>query len=120
MKPSTWVLIFWSALIAVLLAVELAEITHLFTLPIQSAIGDPLAFVFALVFTTIFALVGAIFIGIYFSARILRGSGFTPFEEEMLRMRVDLRELKGTVEEIRAAQRSALDPPPDRPKGGAS
>jgi hypothetical protein len=117
-RPSTWVLIFWSALIAVLLVVELAEITHVFTLPIQSAIGDPLAFVFALVFTTILALVGAIFIGIYFSARILRGSGFTPFEEEMLRMRVDLRELKATVEEIRAAQPPPADPPSDRPKGG--
>jgi hypothetical protein len=115
-RPSSWVLIFWSALIAVLLVVELAEITHLFTLPIQSAIGDPLAFVFALVFTTIFALIGAIFIGIYFSARILRGSGFTPFEEEMLHMRVELRELKSTVEEIRAAQQTGPNPP----KGGAS
>ncbi len=119
MKPSTWVLVFWSVLIAVLLVVELAEITHLFTLPIELAIGDPLAFVFALVFTTILALVGAIFIGIYFSARILRGSGFTPFEEEMLRMRVDLRELKSTVEEIRAEQRAGADPGPDRPKRGA-
>jgi hypothetical protein len=117
-RPSTWVLVFWSALIAVLLVVELAEITHLFTLPIQSAIGDPLAFVFALVFTTIFALVGAIFIGIYFSARILRGSGFTPFEEEMLRMRVELRDLKTTVEEIRATQRNGADPPPVPPKEG--
>jgi hypothetical protein len=115
-RPSTWVLVFWSVLIAVLLVAEVAEITHLFTLPIQSAIGDPLAFVFALVFTTIFALVGAIFIGIYFSARILRGSGFTPFEEEMLRMRVELRELKSTVEEIRATQEGGAD----RPKGGAS
>jgi hypothetical protein len=114
-KPSTWVLVFWSILIVVLLVVELAEITHLFTLPIQSAIGDPLAFVFALVFTTIFALVGAIFIGIYFSARILRGSGFTPFEEEMLHMRVELRDLKATVEELRDQQRSGSGPP----KGGA-
>jgi hypothetical protein len=119
-RPSTWVLVFWSVLIVVLLVVELAEITHLFTLPIQSAIGDPLAFVFALVFTTIFALVGAIFIGIYFSARILRGSGFTPFEEEMLRMRVDLRDLKATVEELRDGQVGGTAPPTNPPKGGAS
>jgi hypothetical protein len=114
-KPSTWVLVFWSALIVGLVVVEVAEITHLFVLPIQSAIGDPLAFVFALVFTTIFALVGAIFIGIYFSARILRGTGFTPFEEEMLRMRVDLRDLKGTVDELKASLPRA---PADPPKGG--
>jgi hypothetical protein len=117
-KPSTWVLIFWSALIVVLLLVELAEITHRFTLPIQSAIGDPLAFVFALVFTTIFALVGAIFLGIYVSARILRGGGFTPFEEEMLRMRVDLRDLKASVAEIRAAQARPAEPMPPPPKEG--
>ncbi|HTW76170.1 MAG TPA: hypothetical protein VMG14_00185 [Thermoplasmata archaeon] len=111
MKPSTWVLVFWSLLIAVLLLVELAEITHLFTLPIESAIGDPLAFVFALVVTTVFALIGAIFIGIYLSARIFRSAGFTPFEEEMLRMRVDVRELKESVEELRARA--------GPPKGGA-
>jgi hypothetical protein len=92
----------WSVLIALLLIVELAEITHLFTLPVESAIGDPLVFVLALVFTTIVALVGAIFIGIYISARILSPSGFTPFEEEMLRMRTDLRDVKAAVEELRA------------------
>jgi len=120
-KPSTWVLVFWSALIVVLLVVEIAQITHLFTLPITSAIADPLSFVFALVFTTILALVGAVFIGIYFSARVLRGSGFTPFEEEMLRMRVDLRDLKDSVAEIKAAlphPPASADPPPDPPKEG--
>ncbi|HXW66502.1 MAG TPA: hypothetical protein VEL82_01255 [Thermoplasmata archaeon] len=116
MKPSSWVLVFWSGLIVVLLLIEVAEITHLFTLPIQLAIGDPLAFVFALVATTIFALVGAIFIGVYFSARILRRSGFTPFEEEMLRMRVDVRELKDQVEQLRASVEHGADPPP--PTGG--
>jgi hypothetical protein len=117
-KPSSWVLVFWSALIVLLVLVEVAEITHLFRIPIQSALGDPLAFVFALVFTTVFALVGAIFIGIYFSARVLRGSGFTPFEEEMLRMRVDLRDLKVSVEELKASMPRAADPPPDPPKEG--
>jgi hypothetical protein len=117
-RPSTWVLVFWSALIALLVVVEIAEITRLFTIPIESAFGDPLSFVFALVLTTIFALVGAIFIGIYFSARILRGSGFTPFEEEMLRMRVDLRDLKSSVEELKASLPRVAAPPPDPPKRG--
>jgi hypothetical protein len=116
-KPSTWVLVFWSVLIVALLLVEIAEITHLFTLPITSAIADPLAFVFALVFTTILALVGAVFIGIYFSARVLRGTGFTPFEEEMLRMRVDLRELKSSVEELKASRAGGGDPPGPPPRG---
>jgi len=94
-------MIAWAVLIGLLLIVELAEITHLFTLPVESAVGDPLVFVLALVFTTIVALVGAIFIGIYISARILSPSGFTPFEEEMLRMRTDLSDVKAAVEELR-------------------
>ncbi|MCI4372780.1 MAG: hypothetical protein L3K02_03955 [Thermoplasmata archaeon] len=113
MRPSRVILIGWGVLIAALLVVELAEITHLFTLPIQSAIGDPLAFVFALVFTTILALVGAVFIGIYASARILSPSGFTPFEEEMLQMRSEMRELTAAVQRLQS--NSAEDPEPDPP-----
>jgi hypothetical protein len=96
-RPSRWALIAWGILLVFLVLVELAEITKLFTIPIQSAIGDPLSFVIALVFTTILALVGAIFIGVYISARVLSPSGFTPFEEEMLRMRDDVREIKATL-----------------------
>ncbi|MGA9839194.1 MAG: hypothetical protein WBE40_03725 [Thermoplasmata archaeon] len=114
MKASRWALILWSVLIVVLVLVEVAEITHLFTLPIEYAIGDPVAFVFALVFTTILALVGAIFIGIYVSARLLRSAGFTPFEEEMLRMRADVRDLKQAVEQLQPPP-GAVDRTPSPP-----
>jgi len=93
----------------VLLVVEIAEITHFFTLPVQNAIGDPLAFVVALIFTTLLALVGAIFIGVFLSYRILSTTGFTPFEEEMLRMRADLREVKRDVAELRGRAETASD-----------
>jgi hypothetical protein len=112
MRPSRWALLAWGVLLVSLLLVELAEITKLFTLPVQSAIGDPLAFVIALVFTTILALVGAIFIGIYISARILSPSGFTPFEEEMLRMRDEVRELRAAVDRQAAEPDSAIPPEP--------
>lgn len=117
MKPSRLVLVFWTALIAVLLVVEIAEITHFFTLPIQSAVGDPLAFVFALVFTTILALVGAIFIGVYISHRIRLPSGFTPFEEEMLKMRSDVQGLRADLDDLRSTFAST-PPPPDPSTGG--
>jgi hypothetical protein len=109
-RATRLVLIAWGVLIVLLIAVELAEITHLFTLPVESALGDPLVFVLALVFTTVVAIVGAIFIGIYISARILSPGGFTPFEEEMLRMRTDLRDVKAAVEAMRAGD------PPNSPK----
>ena len=113
MRPSRVALLGWGVLILALLIVEIAEITHLFTLPIQSAIESPLALVFALVFTTILALVGAVFIGIYTSARILSTSGFTPFEEEMLQMRSDVRELKATVDRLESANGTPKSSPPE-------
>lgn len=107
MRASRWGIVLWSILIVILLVVEVAQLTHLFTLPIQLSLGTPLAFVSALVFTTILALIGAIFIGIYLSARVLRTSGFTPFEEEMLQMRADVRDLRAAVEAMRAPARGA-------------
>ncbi len=106
MKASSVALLLWTGLIVVLLLVEIAEITHTFTLPIASAIGDPLAFVFALVFTTILAMVGAIFIGVYISHRMQYASGFTPFEEEMLRMRSDVKDLKSDIAELKSGPRT--------------
>lgn len=111
MRASRVATLLWLALIAILLVVELAEITHVFKLPIQTAISDPLAFVFALVFTTILALVGAIFVGIYFTQRILSPTGFSPFEEEMLRMRRDLADIKSSVQKLAASNAPNAAPP---------
>jgi hypothetical protein len=104
---------FWVVIIAALLFVEVAELTHLFTLPVQSAVGNLLSFVFALVFTTILALIGALFVGIYISQRMSRPGGFTQFEEEMLRMRRDVERIAQDVAEVR---RGLALPPPEEPK----
>jgi hypothetical protein len=103
MRPSR-LIVFWVAVIVLLMLVEVAEITHLFTLPVQSLAGYLFSFVFALVFITVLALVGAIFIGIYISQRLQSPTGFSPFEVEMLKMRSDLQEVKRKVE--------AMTPPP--------
>ncbi len=109
-------ILLWSGLIVALLIVEFAEITRVFTIPLASAVGDPYTLLFALVLTTVLALVGAIFIGIYFSTRVLRAQGFTPFEEEMLQMRSEIREIKRSVDRMAAPSPPAdLDPPA---KGG--
>jgi hypothetical protein len=113
------IFVVWGGLIVVLLGVEIAELTHLFTLPIQSVVGDPIAFVTALVFTTLLAVVGAIFIGLYISHRLLTPHGFTPYEQEMLRMRTEVREIRTAVEEIRRSVRpDRRDPPPPPPPRG--
>ena len=114
MSPSR-AIAFWVTVIAALLFVEVAELTHLFTLPVQSAVGNLLSFVFALVFTTILALIGALFVGIYISQRLQSPGGFTRFEEEMLRMRHDVERI---TEDVAALRRGLAIPPPEEPRDG--
>lgn len=116
MRPSR-VIAFWVAVIAILLFVEFAELTRLFTIPVQSALLNVLSFIFALFFTTILALIGAIFIGVYVAHRLGSPTSFTPFEEEMLKMRAEVTRLTRDVDEVRRALHPptpAADEPPPR------
>lgn len=113
MKVRRPFLIFWIVVVVALLVVELAEVTQLFTLPIDSVVGNPIAFVFVLAFTTILALVGAIFIGLYMAQRWLTATDFTPFELEMLKMRDQIDDLKGSVDRLEEATRASREAPPD-------
>lgn len=113
MKVRRPFLIFWIVVVVALLVVELAEVTQLFTLPIDSVVGNPIAFVFVLAFTTILALVGAIFIGLYMAQRWLTATDFTPFELEMLKMRDQIDDLKGSVDRLEEATRTSREAPPD-------
>ncbi|HYK93856.1 MAG TPA: hypothetical protein VEY07_07445 [Thermoplasmata archaeon] len=114
MRPSR-LIVFWVGVIAILLFVEFAELTRLFTIPVQSALLNVLSFIFALFFTTVLALVGAVFIGVYIAHRLSSPAGFTPFEEEMLKMRAEVAQLKTEVGEVR--QKLDSDPPRSRPPG---
>ncbi|HEV2316313.1 MAG TPA: hypothetical protein VGV89_01895 [Thermoplasmata archaeon] len=106
MNRNRWTL-FWVAVIAVLVVLELAEITHLFRVPLELAYLSPLTFIFSLVLITILALVGAVFVGFYLSSQVYSARGFTPFEQEMLRMREE-------VSELRRELRERPDGPADR------
>ena len=46
------------------------------------------------------ALIGAIFLGMFLSHRILSSGTFTPFEEEMLRMREDIKEINEKLDAL--------------------
>jgi len=102
MKQRRAVVLLWSLVIIALVVLEFAEVTHLFTFPISVVVADPISLVVSLVFTTIVALIGAIFIGIYMSTRLLGPRTFTPFEEEMLRMRGELHELSQAIDDLSA------------------
>ena len=113
MKPSRAVVVLWSVVLVALVVLELAEVTHLFTFPISQVLADPVTLVVSLVFVTILAIVGAIFVGIFITTRLLTTRGFTPFEEEMLRMREELGEIRRAVDDLRERSTPA-DPGPDR------
>jgi hypothetical protein len=111
MRQGRAILALWCAVIVALVVLELAEVTHLFTFPIAAIVADPFSLVVSLVFMTIVAVIGAIFIGIYMSTRLLGPRAFTPFEEEMLRMRDELQEVRRSLDELRArGSRSDGDP----------
>jgi uncharacterized membrane protein (UPF0182 family) len=48
----------------------------------------------------ILALIGAIFVGMMLSHRILTVGAFTPFEEEMLKMREDIKSINKKLDKI--------------------
>ena len=65
-------------------------------------IGSFLVFILALMVVSVLSIIGAVFVGMFVSHRILSTKGFTPFEQEMLRMRQDVRELSERLGEIAA------------------
>ena len=97
MRISRWTLL-WLLIVGVLIAVEIGIITGRITA--GNVIGSFLTFIFALMVISILSIVGAVFVGMFVSHRMLSTKGFTPFEQEMLRMRQEVRELTERVDEI--------------------
>ncbi len=99
MRISRWTLL-WVLVVGALAATEIGVLTGLINA--SNLIASFFTFVVALVVVSILSIIGAVFVGMFVSHRILSGKGFTPFEQEMLRMRQDVRELTDRVEEIAA------------------
>lgn len=106
MRLSRWTLL-WLLVVGVLVVIEIGILTNVIT-P-GNLIGFFLAFVLALVVISVLAIVGAVFVGMFVSHRILSTQGFTPFEQEMLRMRQEVRNISDRLDEI--AARLGGDPP---------
>jgi len=96
-RISRWTIL-WLGIVIVLVAVEIGVLTGYIT-P-AGVISSFLTVVVGLVVISVFAFIGAVFLGMFVSHRILSGKGFTPFEQEMLRMRQDLRDLNDRIEQI--------------------
>ena len=110
MKVSRWTLL-WLLIVATLIAIELA-IVFGYVNPY-----DVVTFFFimvsALIVISVLAIIGATFLGIYISHRILSSRDFTPFEQEMMRMADEVKRLTEKVDAIARSVRAA-DPPSNR------
>ncbi len=98
MKKAPFSLILISILIITIGALAIGFITG--WIQFQDIRHHFVTLVFLLVFISVLAIVGAIFIGMFISHRIFSASGFTTFEEEMLQMRKDVEEIKEKLEEL--------------------
>jgi hypothetical protein len=97
MRISRWTVL-WLGVVAVLVGIEIGVLTGVIT-P-AGLISSFLTLIVGLVVISVFAFVGAIFLGMFVSHQILSGKGFTPFEQEMLRMRQEIRDLSGRLDAI--------------------
>ena len=112
MKISRWTLL-WLLIVGVLVVIWVGVLLQWIT-P-GNLVTSFLGFVFALVVIAILAIIGAVFLGMVISHRIMSGAAFTPFEEEMLKMRQEVRDLHGRLDAI--AEKLGLPPQTrDRPR----
>jgi hypothetical protein len=105
MRISRWVLI-WILVVGFLVAIEASLVTGLIN-P-GDLIGSFFILIVAVMVVSVLSIIGAVFVGMFVSHRILSTKGFTPFEQEMLRMRQEIRELADRLGEI--ATRLGLGP----------
>ena len=99
MRISRWTLL-GVLVLGVLVAIEIGVITG--NLTPGDLIGSFLTLVLAMSVIAVLSIIGAVFVGMFVSHRILSTKGFTPFEQEMLRMRQEVRELTERLDTIAA------------------
>ncbi len=88
----------WILIVSVLVAIELGIVTGLINPSDPST--SLFTFLLAVAAISILSIVGAVFIGMLVSHRILSTQSFTPFEQEMLHMRREVGELRHQIEQI--------------------
>jgi len=89
-----WIIL-WLIVVVILFAIFVMEITE--TIRLTDVISYFFLFVMALVIIAVLAVIGAAFMGVFISHRMFTVKSFTPFEEEMLQMRKEVKKIRGTV-----------------------
>jgi len=97
MRVSKWTLS-WLVIILVLVVIWGSMLAGL--IRFADIVLNFFLIIFSLVVIAILAIIGAVFVGIFVSHRILSAQGFTPFEREMLEMREDVKKIKDKLEKM--------------------
>jgi len=94
----------WVLFIAVIVILALFEVGQIYGLVSYTWITTNLSiFIVAVVLVSLFSVIGAMFLGMYVSHRFFSAKGFTPFEEEMLRVREDVKQINEKLKDIEDA-----------------
>lgn len=112
MRLSRWTLV-WLLIVGVLLVIWAG--VYIGWITPGNLITSFFLIVLGLVVLAVLALIGAVFLGMVISHRIMAGQGFTPFEEEMLKMRQEVRELRDRLDVLIEKTGSGSDGK-DRPR----
>jgi hypothetical protein len=88
----------WLALMIFLITLEIGQLLGIVQL--ERIINNPWGFVFGITMIAILAVIGALFVGIFIAYRVLTAKGFTPYEEEVLKVAQGFQELRQKVEKI--------------------
>ena len=97
MRVSKWTLL-WLAVVLALAIVWGSMLAGLVSF--TDIVLNFVLIIFSLVVIAILAIVGAVFVGIFVSHRLLSAQGFTPFEREMLEMREDVKRITAKLQTL--------------------
>lgn len=97
MRVSKWTLL-WLVVVLVLAIVWGSMLAGLISF--TDIVLNFVLIIFSLVVIAILAIVGAVFVGIFVSHRLLSAQGFTPFEREMLEMREDVKRITAKLQTL--------------------
>ncbi len=97
MRISRWTLL-WLVIVAILVAIWYG--VYVGWINPGNVVFSFFLIVLGVVVLAVLALIGAVFLGMVVSHRIMAGQAFTPFEEEMLKMRQEVHELRDRLDAI--------------------
>ncbi len=100
-------LIVWIIVFSIFVALVISAATNFASA--DWIMANFMVFVLLIVTIATLAIIGATFLGIVISHRILAGRGFSPFEEEMLKMREEVKEMKQKLDMIEIKEGGRLE-----------